>query len=89
MKTIPISEARTHLPKLVDEVDRRFNRVLLTKSGHGKAVLMSSDEFDDWMETIEVLSNTKTIKALQVAQTDVVSGRTLTHQEVMQELKTV
>lgn len=86
MKTLPISEARANLLKLVDEVDNKFDRITLTKSGKAKAVLMSVDEFDSWMETIDVLNDSATMAALVEAQHDVATGRLVTHDEVVTSL---
>ena len=53
MITLGVSEARANLPKLIDQIDARFERLFITKGGKAKAVIMSSDEFESWMETIE------------------------------------
>jgi len=87
MKTLPISEARANLPTLVDDVDRQFSRIILTKSGRAKAVLMSSDEFDQWSETLEILSNTAIMKALKEAQDNVANNELISHESVLKELK--
>ena len=86
MKTLPISEARTNLLKLVDDVDTKFDRITLTKSGKAKAVLMSVDEFDSWVETIDLLNDSATMKALAEAQDDVAAGRLVSHDEVVNSL---
>ncbi len=86
MKTIPISEARANLPKLVDDVDKQFSRITLTKSGRPRAVLMSSEEFEQWSETLEILSNTKTMKALQEAQENTARNELVTHEAVLKEI---
>jgi len=86
MKILPISQARSDLAKLVDDVDRRFNRIVLTKSGRAKAVLMSSEEFESWTETLEILSNSETMKALKEAAKDLASGKVVTHQKALKEL---
>ncbi len=87
MKTLPISEARSNLAELVDDVDRRFNRIVLTKSGRAKAVLMSSEEFEQWIETLEILSNNATMKALKEAAENVASDKIVTHKKMLKELK--
>lgn len=75
MKTLSLSEMRANLPTLVDAVDQRFERVTVTRSGKAKAVLMSSDEFDGWLETIDILSNPGAVAALQEAEKDLAAGR--------------
>ncbi len=62
MITIGISEARRRLPQLVDEIDARFERVSIMKGSKLKAVLMSAEEFESWMETIEEYKDPESLK---------------------------
>ncbi len=51
MKTLSLSEAKTKLSGLVDEVSRRDEEVVITRNGRPAAVLVSADEYDSWQET--------------------------------------
>ena len=62
MMTLGVSQVRQNLPKLIDEVDARFERLFITKGGKQKAVLMSSEEFESWMETFASYENPETMK---------------------------
>jgi antitoxin YefM len=64
-RTISLKEARAKFSTLVDKVDRLSERFVVTKNGLPKAVVMSADEFDGWVETLELLSNPKAVKALE------------------------
>ena len=57
MKTLPLSEAKTKLSSLVDEVSRRDEEIVITKNGRPAAVLVSADEYDSWQETHAVRSD--------------------------------
>ena len=52
MNILGISEVRNKLPQLVDEVDEKLGQLFITKNGRAKAVLMSSEEFESWVETL-------------------------------------
>jgi prevent-host-death family protein len=54
MKTLPLSEAKAKLSSLVDSVERTDEEVVITRNGRPAAVLVSSDEFDAWKETVAV-----------------------------------
>jgi len=60
--TLGISQVRQNLPKLIDEVDARFERLFITKGGKAKAVIMSADEFESWTETIASYEDPETMK---------------------------
>ena len=51
MKTLSLSEAKSKLSSLVDEVSRRDEEVVITRNGRPAAVLVSADEYDSWQET--------------------------------------
>lgn len=53
---IPISEVRENLPKLVDNVDKKDERVIITVNGEAKAVMVNLEELEALEETAEVLS---------------------------------
>ena len=57
MKTLPLSEAKTKLSGLVDEVSRRDEEIVITKNGRPAVVLVSIDEYDSWQETHAVRSD--------------------------------
>ena len=63
-KIIPLKEARQKFSALVDQADRLSKRFVVTKNGTPRAVLMSADEFESWLETLEVTSNPQTVEAL-------------------------
>lgn len=75
MKTLAFSEARRDLAKLVDEVSAKQEHVVITKQGRPKAVVMSSDEFESWQETLEIMADRKAMAAIARAERDVKAGR--------------
>ena len=54
MKTLPLTEAKTKLGSLIDEVRDRAEEVTITRNGRPVAVLVSADEFDSWKETVSI-----------------------------------
>lgn len=57
MKTLPLSEVKTRLSKLVDQVVSTDEEITITKNGRPAAVLVSSDEFEGWKETVVIQSD--------------------------------
>jgi prevent-host-death family protein len=64
-KTLSVKEARSQFSTIVERAWRLSERVIVTKNGAPKAVVMSADEFESWIETMELLSNPKAVKALK------------------------
>ncbi|PIU79259.1 MAG: hypothetical protein COZ28_01725 [Candidatus Moranbacteria bacterium CG_4_10_14_3_um_filter_44_15] len=60
--TIPITEARKRIFDIVEEVQRPGVYYVLTEKGRPKAVIMSVEEFESWMETLEVVQDFPDLK---------------------------
>ncbi|MBI3318270.1 MAG: type II toxin-antitoxin system Phd/YefM family antitoxin [Candidatus Omnitrophica bacterium] len=58
-RTLPISEVKTHLPRLVKGVAERDEEVVITRNGRPAAILLSMDEYEGLRETLEILSDPK------------------------------
>lgn len=52
--TLPISEARKKIFKISDDVQKTGRHYTLTENGHPKAVILSAEEYESMMETMEV-----------------------------------
>jgi antitoxin YefM len=84
-KTIPLKEARAKFSKLVDRVDQLSDRYIVTKNGTPKAVVMSAQEFESWVETLEFMSNPKAVKALEQGLKEAKAGKFHSFKEVFGE----
>lgn len=86
-KTIAVKEARQRFSAIVDRVDRLSERVVVTKNGTPRAVVMSSREFDSWVETLELLSNPKAVEALGKGLKDAKAGKWHSFKEAFGEVQ--
>ncbi len=80
--TIPIAEAKKRLSAIIKDVDEKFDRYAITKNGINKAVLVSSDEFDGLLETIDILSRREEREAIARAKMEVQSGQTVSLKDI-------
>ncbi len=56
MDTIAISDVRSNLPTIIDEVNEYSKRVAVTVGGKAKAVIMSYEELESLEETAEIMA---------------------------------
>jgi prevent-host-death family protein len=87
MTTLPLAEVRANLSKLVDEAQRTHERVEVTKNGRRAAVLMSADDYDSLMETLDILGDAETMAAIRESDADIAAGRLYSSAEVEAELR--
>ncbi len=85
MKTIPLSEARKILPKLIQAHQKTLDRTIITRRGKAEAVLMGMNEFESWVETLEILARPKTVAALREGIDDLKKGRVHSFEDVVKE----
>ncbi len=84
-RTISLKEARNRFSKIVDKIDRLSERYVVTKNGEPKAVMMSAEEFESWIETLEFMSNPKAVKALEQGLKEAKAGKFRSFKEAFGE----
>ena len=85
-KTVTTSEARTQLYSLVDEVGDLGMSLTITKNGIPKAIMMCADEFESWVETLNILGDKKLMVDLKKSEEDFKAGRFITLEEANKQL---
>lgn len=84
---IPISEARSKLPELVDLANTLTRKTYITVKGKVKAALVSADELDSMAETLAVLMDKEAIKNIARGVEDLEAGRIVDWEKMKKELK--
>lgn len=85
-KILPITEAREKLTELVDKASNQLQEYVITVRGRPKAVLMSSEEFESWKETMDILSDPGLVKAIREGEEEIKAGKVITLEELEKEL---
>ena len=86
-KTIPLAEAKKSLSAIIKDVDENFDRFAITKNGVEKAIVISSEEFDGLMETLNILSCKEEKEAIVRAKRQVRKGQTVSLKEFKARLR--
>jgi len=82
MTTLSLAEARANPSKLVESAVTTHERFEVTRNGDRAAVLLSADDYDALLETVDVLSRAEEVQALRDGLDDLETGRTSTVEEV-------
>lgn len=82
MKTIPLSAAKAGLSRLIDEISKTHTAFQITRGGVPEGVLLSADEYESLVETLEILADPEIMKQIQQSIRDIKKGKLLTHKEV-------
>lgn len=82
--TLPISEARKKIFKIAEEVQKPGVYYVLTEKGRSKAVVMSVEEFESWIETLEVMHEFPDLKNdIEEARKDYKRGNYITLDDLL------
>ena len=74
MDTTSLSNARSRLSEIVEDVIATGAEVVITKHGRPAAVVMGYEDHESLIETLNILSDAATMTALAEAEEDVASG---------------
>ena len=81
MKTITATSARAALFSLIKDASEAHHTYHIT-SRAGEAVLMSKEDFESLVETLELLSTKEVLKGVRRAKKDIAAGRTSSLEDV-------
>ncbi len=65
MKTLPLSEVKSRLSQLIEEVVSRDETITITRNGRPAAILVSPEEFESWKETVAIRSDVEFMKEIR------------------------
>lgn len=85
-KNISIKDLRPGLPKVMELVERQMERFVITKHGKPVGVILSPQDYEGLLETIDILEDKKLVKRLERAEADVKAGRTTSLEEIHRSL---
>ncbi|MFH0795582.1 MAG: type II toxin-antitoxin system Phd/YefM family antitoxin [Candidatus Omnitrophota bacterium] len=83
---INATEARNNFFGLLEKVKRSPFPINITVKGVPEAVIMSKEEFDGWIATLETLSDPELMKSIREGDEDIKAGRYCDLDEIIEEL---
>jgi len=73
-RTLPLANVKAHLSEIVDQVESRHDRVVLTRNGRPAAVILSPDDLEALEETLDLLSRPGAMEEIQRAREELEAG---------------
>ncbi len=70
MLTLNLTDARARLSDLADEVTKTHEHVTITRNGVPAMVLLSADEYEGLVETLEILRDPRAAADMRLAQAE-------------------
>ena len=87
MKTMTLTQARTELLKVAEEMERRPDQVVeVVKRGKKVMTLLSAEVYESIVETLEVMVDEKTFAKLRRAVREIEAGKGVSWSAARKEL---
>lgn len=80
--TLSITEVRDKFLPLIREAKELLEEIIITKNGKPEAVLMSYEEYEGWLETLEISRDSELMAGIQEAKKDIGAGRLYSREDV-------
>ena len=82
---LPITKVKKDLLEIIKRMEKLDEVVAITRNGVPVSVMMPFERYEGLLETIEILSDSKTMKLLKQSMKDFEGGRTVSHKEVWKD----
>ena len=89
MTNISIKDLRPQLPKVVEDIDKRFARVVVTKRGKPVVMMLSVDDYESMVETMSILSDKSGLERIKKGVRQAKSGKTVSLDDFRRRISNV
>lgn len=84
---INLKELRPGLPKVIRRIDTKLDRYIITRRSKPVAVMISLDDYDSLLETIEILSDKSLVRRIKKAKREIEQGKTITLEALRRKIE--
>jgi prevent-host-death family protein len=83
---VSLKELRPGLPSVISRIDERMDRYVVTKRGKPVVVMLSVEDYESLMETLDILADSRAMAGVRRGEADIRKGRTRPWHEVKRSL---
>lgn len=80
---------RPELPKVAMAISEKLDRYTITKRGQPVIIMISPDDYEGLIETIEILQDRSALKRIKNARKDAMAGKTVSLEALQKRLESV
>ena len=81
-KNISVRKLRSNLSRVLKDVRTNFDRYVISKRGEPEAIIMCVDDYEGWVETLEIMSDRKAVRDIRKAQKELAKGKACRFEDV-------
>ncbi len=84
--TVSLTELRPKLPQFMDRISKYFDRCVVTRHGKPEAVILSEEDYESLLETLDILSDQKLMKEIKKGQEELRKGKGIPWEQAKKKL---
>jgi len=84
-KILPVTTVKKNLLAIIKSMSDEDSTVTVTRNGVAVGIMMTPNRYEGLLETIEILADPATLKALAASEKDFQSGRVHSHKDIWAE----
>jgi antitoxin YefM len=82
---IPVTKAKAAFLDIIRKIEGSEDAIAITKNGVPEAILLSMKKFEGLLETLEILSDEKSMKSIRKSIREAKAGKWVDYDEVLGE----
>jgi len=82
---LSVSSAKARLLEILRKIEEQHSKVVITKNGAPKAILMNFEDFEGLLETVDILSDAETVRGIRKGLQDVKARRVVSLKEAFKD----
>ena len=88
-RTITLKALRPELPQVADAIESKLDRYIVTRHGQPVMMLISPEDYEGLLETIEILSDKAAVKRILKSRKEARAGKTISLEALRRRLEGV
>jgi len=88
-RTITLKALRPELPQVADAIESKLDRYIVTRHGQPVMILISPEDYEGLLETIEILSDKAAVKRILKSRKEARAGKTISLEALRRRLEGV
>ncbi|MFH1723200.1 MAG: type II toxin-antitoxin system Phd/YefM family antitoxin [Elusimicrobiota bacterium] len=88
-RTITLKALRPGLPKVANAIESRLDRYIVTRRGEPVMMLISPEDYEGLLETIEILSDKASVRRIRKSRREARAGKTISLDALRRRLESV
>jgi len=87
VKNISVRKLRSNLAHVLKDVTSHLDRYVISRRGEPEAVLMCVDDYEGWLETLEIAGSKKVMADIREAEREIAQGKGRSFKDVFGDIK--